>query len=356
MKKYKIAWLPGDGIGEEVSSEALRVLRAVGEVHDIEWQVEKCLVGSAAIEEKGHPYPEETHEICMSSDAVLFGAIGLPKYDQDPSAKVRPEQGLLEMRSRLGLFANIRPLQLYPSLVERSPLREDRLKKVDFICVRELTGGIYFGEPRGRSEDGNRAFDTCVYTRQEIERILRVGFQYAQKRKKHLTLVDKANVLATSRLWREIAGQLSVDYPEVQLDHMFIDNAVMQLVINPSQFDIVVTENMFGDIFSDVAGAIGGSLGLLPSASAGLHTAVFEPVHGSYPQAKGKGIANPVGTILSASMLLDHLGQTLAAKQVRLVVEKSIAEGVVTSDLIPESKYTTDQVGKWIAKRIQDMA
>ena len=356
MKRHKIAWLPGDGIGEEVSAEALRVLQAVAHTHNIDWEVEQCLVGGAAIEATGLPYPDQTHEACMHADAVLFGAIGLPKYDKDPSAKVRPEQGLLEMRSRLGLFANIRPFQLFPSLISHSPLRPERLEKVDFICVRELTGGIYFGQPRGRSEDGNRAFDSCVYSREEIERILRLGFQYAQKRKKHLTLIDKANVLATSRLWRQIADELAAEYPDVVLDCMFVDNAVMQLIINPAQFDIVVTENMFGDIFSDAAGAIGGSLGLLPSASAGRHTAVFEPVHGSYPQAKGLGIANPLGAILSASMLLDHLGYSSAAKQVRLIVEQSIAEGVVTPDLSPDSKYSTDQVGKWIAQHIQELA
>lgn len=354
MKKYKIAWLPGDGIGEEVGTEALRVLKCAGEVHQIDWEVERCSIGAEAMELEGVPYPDKTHEVCMDSDAVLFGAVGLPKYDHDPTAKMRPEQGLLDMRSRLGLFANIRPFQLYPTLKDHSPIKEERLKNVDFICVRELTGGLYFGQPQGRSEDGNRAFDSCVYTRSEVYRILQIGFEYAQKRRKKLTLIDKANVLATSRLWRQVAKELAKKYTDVDVEYLFIDRALVRLITDPSRFDVVVSDNMFGDIFSNAAGAISGSSGLLPSASAGRHTPVFEPVHGSYPEAKGLGVANPVGAILSGAMLLDFLGQSEAAKNMRTAVEHAIVRDIVTPDLLTDSTCTTQQVGKWIAQHILD--
>ena len=229
----------------------------------------------------------------MKSDAVLFGSIGHPRFDNDPSAKVRPEQGLLAMRKKLGLFANIRPLITFPSLLEKSPLKNDRIEGADFVAIRELTGGLYFGQPQGRSENGDTAYDTCIYTRMEVERILKLSFEFAMKRKKRLTVVDKANVLATSRLWRQIAKEMEPQYPEVEVEYMFVDNAAMQLIQWPKRFDVMVTENMFGDILTDEASVIAGSLGMLPSASIGTHTSVFEPIHGSYPQAAGKNIANP---------------------------------------------------------------
>jgi 3-isopropylmalate dehydrogenase len=303
--EFKIALLAGDGIGPEIVEQAVKVLKAVGRKFNHHFHFESGLVGAIAIDSTGNPFPDETLELCMKSDAVLFGAIGDPKYDNDPKAKVRPEQGLLAMRKKLGLYANIRPVTTFPSLLHKSPLRQDLVEGADFVVIRELTGGIYFGEPRGRSEDGNTAYDTCVYTREEVERIVKLGFEYAAKRNKRLTVVDKANVLATSRLWRETVQEMAPDYKDITLDYMFVDNAAMQIIQWPKKFDVMVTENMFGDILSDEASVITGSLGLLPSASVGLHTSVFEPIHGSYPQAAGKDIANPIATILSAAMLLE---------------------------------------------------
>lgn len=284
---------------------------------------------------------------------VLFGAIGDPKYDNDPSAKVRPEQGLLRMRKSLGLFANVRPLVVFDSLVDRSPLKAERVKGADFVCIRELTGGMYFGRPQGRSEDGNTAYDTCVYTREEIERILHVAFKMAMSRRKLLTVVDKANVIATSRLWRQIAKEMAPSYPEVQVDYMFVDNAAMQIIQRPTYFDVLVTENLFGDILTDEASVISGSLGLLPSASLGSDAALFEPIHGSYPQAAGKNIANPMATILSGAMLLEHVGLVKEGAAVRAAVEKAIQNGVVTEDLANSAKaYSTSEVGEFITNQI----
>jgi 3-isopropylmalate dehydrogenase len=288
----------------------------------------------------------------MDSDAVLFGAIGDPKYDNDPKAKVRPEQGLLAMRKKLGLYANIRPVTTFPSLIHKSPLRPDLVEGADFVVIRELTGGIYFGD-KGRSEDLNMAFDNCVYTRPEIERILELGFEYAAKRNKRLTVVDKANVLATSRLWREIAQEVTPNHPDIEVDYMFVDNAAMQIIQWPKKFDVMVTENMFGDILSDEASVITGSLGLLPSASVGIHTSVFEPIHGSYPQAAGKDIANPLATILSAAMLLElALDLTEEAQAIRDAVDRSMTEGVVTEDIADGKAYKTSEVGDWLAGQI----
>ncbi len=318
---FKIAVLKGDGIGPEIVDQAIKVLKAIGTKFNHNFEFTEGITGASAINKVGDPYPEETHQLCMESDAVLFGAIGDPKYDNDPKAKVRPEQGLLRMRKRLGLYANIRPVTTFPSLIHKSPLRRDLVEGADFVVIRELTGGIYFGE-KGRSEDLNMAFDNCVYTRPEVERILELGFEYAAKRDKRLTVVDKANVLATSRLWREIAQEMAPKHPEIEVDYMFVDNAAMQIIQWPKKFDVMVTENMFGDILSDEASVITGSLGLLPSASVGIHTSVFEPIHGSYPQAAGKNIANPVATILSAAMLLElSLNLMDEAKAIRDVVE-----------------------------------
>jgi 3-isopropylmalate dehydrogenase len=350
----QIAVLPGDGIGPEIVKQALKVIEAVNHKFGHSFKYSHHLIGAAAIDATGNPYPAETHEACMQSDAVLFGAIGHPKYDNDPTCKVRPEQGLLKMRKDLGLFANIRPVNTFKSLIHKSPLRTELVDGVDFVVIRELTGGIYFGEPRGRSENGETAFDTCVYSKYEIERIGRLGFEFAQKRNKKLTAVDKANVLATSRLWRETMQKLAPEYPDVELSFMFVDNAAMQIIQWPKGFDVVVTENMFGDILTDEASVITGSLGLLPSASVGIHTSVFEPIHGSYPQAAGKNIANPVATILSAALMYEYaFNATNEGKAIRNAVEASFVEGVVTVDLSAENKtYSTEDVGDWIAGMI----
>ena len=348
-----IAVLAGDGIGPEVIEQALKVVNAIGKRFKCQFTYTTALVGATAIEHTGSPYPDQTHDICMQSDAVLFGAIGDPKYDNDPKAKIRPEQGLLTMRKKLGLYANIRPVSVFKSLIHKSPLKSELIEGVDFIVIRELTSGIYFGEPRGRSEDGFTAFDTCTYTRAEVERIGRLAFGYARKRSKRLTAVDKANILATSRLWRETIQELRADYPDVSLEFMFVDNAAMQLVTWPKKFDVVVTENMFGDILTDEASVITGSLGLLPSASVGIHTSVFEPIHGSYPQAAGKNIANPLGTILSAALMFEYaLDMPEAGQLIRQACEKSIEQGVVTTDIAAGKAYTTSEVGDWIAGSI----
>jgi len=346
----KIAVLAGDGIGPEIIEQALKVVKAIEQRFGHQFIYTSALTGATAIEHTGNPYPDETHEICMQSDAVLFGAIGDPKYDNDPKAKVRPEQGLLAMRKKLGLYANIRPVTTFKSLVHKSPLKTELIEDADFMVIRELTGGIYFGEPRGRSEDGLTAFDTCTYTRAEVERIGRLAFEYARRRSKRLTAVDKANVLATSRLWRETMQALHAEFSDVELEFMFVDNAAMQLVTWPKKFDVVVTENMFGDILTDEASVITGSLGLLPSASIGIHTSVFEPIHGSYPQAAGKNIANPLGTILSAAMMFEYaLDMPEAGQLIRQACEKSIEKGIVTADIASGKAYSTSEVGDWIA-------
>lgn len=354
IMEYKIALLPGDGIGPEIVAEAVKTLDAVAAKYGHRFRYLKGLVGAAAIDALGDPYPAETHRICEESDAVLFGAIGDPKYDNDPKASVRPEQGLLRMRKSLGLFANLRPVRLSDSLLDRSPLRPEVVRGTDFVCLRELTGGIYFGEPRGRDNGGDRAFDTCVYTRKEVERILRMAFGLAMKRRRKLTVVDKANVLETSRLWRETAQAIAAEFPEVEVDYMFVDNAAMQLIRQPSCFDVMVTENMFGDILTDEASVISGSLGMLPSASVGEKNALFEPIHGSYPQAAGKNTANPMATILSAAMMLEHLGLDREGAAVRSAVEHALENGVVTEDLAKkgEKVYTTSETGDYICNRI----
>ena len=350
----KIALLAGDGIGPEIVAEATKVLDRVAEKfgHKIEYR--PALVGAAAIDAVGDPYPDETHAVCLAADAVLFGAIGDPKYDNDPTAKVRPEQGLLRMRKSLGLFANLLPVALFDALADRSPLKAEVVRGTDFICVRELTGGIYFGRPQGRDEEGARAFDTCTYTVSEIERVLHVAFRLAVSRRRKLTVVDKANVLETSRLWRETAQRVAREYSEVAVDYMFVDNAAMQIIRQPAWFDVIVTENMFGDILTDEASVISGSLGMLSSASVGAEVALFEPIHGSYPQAAGKNIANPMATILSAAMLLEHLGLDAEGKAVRRAVDKALADGIVTEDLAVAGgrAYSTSEVGDYVAKNV----
>lgn len=352
--KLNIAVLAGDGIGPEIVEQGMKAIKAVCLKFGHELSYEEALVGASAIDAVGTPYPEATHELCMQSDAVFFGAIGSPKYDNDPSAKVRPEQGLLAMRKKLGLFANIRPVTTFPSLVHKSPLRTELVEGADFMCIRELTGGMYFGRPQGRSEDGNTAYDTCVYTREEIERIVHLSYQYAGKRRKKVTVVDKANVLATSRLWRQVAQEIAKEYPDIETEYMFVDNAAMRLIQWPKSFDVLVTENMFGDILTDEASVITGSLGMLPSASIGVHTSVFEPIHGSYPQAAGKDIANPLATILSAALMFEYaFNAAEEGKLIREAVDASMAANVVTEDISEAGKaYKTSEVGDWIASYI----
>jgi 3-isopropylmalate dehydrogenase len=347
---FKIAVLAGDGIGPEIIDQAKKVIEAAGKKYNHFFNFTHGLVGAIAIDKTGNPLPADTLELCKSSDAVLFGAIGDPKYDNDPSAKVRPEQGLLAMRKELGLYANVRPVSTFASLIDKSPLKKEIVQGVDIMMIRELTGGIYFGKPQGRSEDGNTAYDSCVYSKYEVERVVRLACEYAMKRTKKVTVVDKANVLATSRLWRETSVAVSKDFPGITMDFMFVDNAAMQLIQWPGRFDVIVTENMFGDILSDEASVLTGSLGLLPSASVGLLTSVFEPIHGSYPQAAGKNIANPLGTILSVAMMFDlAFNLKKEAEVIRDAVEKSIEADYVTEDLNRANPKSTSQVGDWIA-------
>ncbi len=351
----KIAVLAGDGIGPEIIEQGVKVCNAIGKKFNHNLQFTYGTVGAAAIDETGNPFPEETYKLCKNSDAVLFGAIGDPKYDNDPSAKVRPEQGLLAMRKKLGLYANVRPVTTFPSIIDRSPIRKDLVEGVDFVVIRELTGGIYFGKPQGRSEDGNTAYDTSVYHRYEIERIVTLACEYAMKRNKRVTVVDKANVLATSRLWRQVATETGLKFPEITMDFMFVDNAAMQLIQWPGKFDVMVTENMFGDILTDEASVITGSLGLLPSASIGKETSVFEPIHGSYPQAKGKNIANPLGTILSAAMMFEYaFNLPEEAESIRAAVNKSLENNYVTEDLDKNNPHSTSQVGDMIVSYINE--
>lgn len=347
MKK-NIAVIEGDGIGPEVTRQSVRVLNAIAESFNHEFNYTYCLMGAVAIDKTGNPLPDETIEICLNSDAILFGAIGDPKYDNDPTAKVRPEQGLLKLRKSLQMFANIRPVTAYSSLHHLSPLKTKNIEGVDFVIFRELTGGIYFGK-KETNADATLASDDCTYTRDEIERITHLAFQAAQKRRKKLTLVDKANVLETSRLWRKVVQEIATTYADVELDFLFVDNAAMQLILNPKQFDVVLTENMFGDIISDEASVISGSIGLLPSASIGTGTSLFEPIHGSYPQAAGKDIANPIGSILSTALLLDHFGLTEEATRVRDAVNWTLSNGFVTKDIDPVNFYFTTTLGELIS-------
>lgn len=353
--EMNIALLPGDGIGPEVVDQAVKVVKAIGEKFGHKITFETALTGAAAIDAVGVPYPDETHEVCLRSDAVLFGAIGDPKYDNDPSAKVRPEQGLLLMRKKLGLFCNVRPTFTFPSLVDKSPLKRERIEGTDLVFLRELTGGIYFGEPRGRSEQGDRAFDTCVYNVYEIERLARMGFEFALKRRKLLTCVDKANVLATSRLWRETVQRLAPEYPDVKVEYEFVDAVAMRLIQWPKAYDVLITENLFGDILTDEASVISGSMGLMPSASLGSDTKLFEPIHGSYPQAAGKDIANPLATVLSAAMMFEYAFDLQEeADAISAAVNRSLEEGIVTEDLAGDGgkAYKTSEVGDWLVKQI----
>ena len=350
--KLKIAVLPGDGIGPEIMKQGVAVMDAVAAKYGHEVTYTEALCGAHAIDEVGDPFPEATFQTCMEADAVLFAAVGDPKFDNDPTAKVRPEQGLLAMRKKLGLFANIRPVQTFECLLHKSPLKDELIKGADFICIRELTGGMYFGE---KYQDNDKAYDTNIYTRPEIERILRVGFDYARKRQHHLTVVDKANVQATARHRRQLAKEMEPQYPDVQVDYMFVDNAAMRMIQDPRFFDVMVTENTFGDILTDEGSCISGSMGLLPSASTGEHTPVFEPVHGSWPQAAGKNLANPIAQILSVAMMLEYFDLKAEGALVRKAVDASLAANVRTPEIQVEggAAYGTKEVGEWIADYIR---
>ena len=349
--KLKIAVLPGDGIGPEIMKQGVAVLNAIAAKCGHEFQYEEALVGACAIEACGDAYPAATHDVCMRADAVLFAAVGDLKYDNDPTLKMRPETGLLAMRKQLGLFANVRPVATFDCLLHKSPLKEELLRGADFVVIRELTGGMYFGE---KYQDNDKAYDTNVYTRPEVERILKVAFEMVMTRRKHLTVVDKANVLASSRLWRQIAKEMESQYPEVTTDYMFIDNASMRVLTEPRFFDVIVTENTFGDILTDETSCITGSMGLQPSSSLGEHTPLFEPVHGSWPQAAGQNLANPLAQILSAAMLLEHFGLDKEGALIRQAVTASLDANVRTPEIQVEggAKYGTKEVGQWIVDYI----
>jgi 3-isopropylmalate dehydrogenase len=361
-----IALLPGDGIGPEVVAEGVRVIRAVAERWDHEIELREGLIGGCALDQRGTPLPPETIELCRSADAVLLGAVGGPRWD-DPSARQRPEQGLLGLRRELRVYANLRPVKVHPSLSAASPLRAERLEGVDLLFVRELTGGMYFGEKRREKmpDGGERAVDECVYTTSEIERVTRVAAQLARKRRRKLTSVDKANVIETSRLWRQtVTRVLRDEFPDVALDHMLVDSCAMQLLRDPRAFDVIVTENMFGDILTDEASMLAGSLGVLPSASLGDDTepqdgqrtrarrGLYEPIHGSAPDIAGLSIANPIGTILSVALMLRHsFGLEREARAVEEAVATTIEQGRVTADIVTTGAraYSTSDVGSAIA-------
>lgn len=371
MKKT-IAVLPGDGVGPEVTEQAVKFLKTVAKKFGHEFSFEEGFIGAAAIDKTGNPFPEETHKLCENADAILLGAIGDPKYDNDPSAKVRPEQGILGLRKALGLYANIRPIEIFPSVAARSPLKAEIIKDVNFIVVRELIGGIYFGK-RGRNKDRTEAFDTSFYTKDEITRIAKYAFELAKSRhsersrgisstqgaqvnrslhagrdddkKAKLTVVDKANVLETSRLWRETVQAMEKDYPDISVEYMFVDNAAMQIIKRPSAFDVVLTENMFGDILTDEASVITGSLGMLPSASIGLKTALYEPIHGSFPKAAGQNYANPVASMLSAAMMLEYsFGLKKERDAMYNAVQAVLDQGFGTKDIATKEVLSTSDL------------
>lgn len=349
----KIAVLSGDGIGPEVTQQAIKVLDAIAEKHQHNFEYTKAAIGAIAIDKTGNPLPDDTLQICKGADAILFGAIGDSVYENDPNATIRPEQGLLRLRKELDLFANIRPVKSYESSLHKSNLKEDVIKGTDFIIYRELTGGIYFGEKKF-SQNEQKAIDTCTYTSKEIDRITHLAFKSAKSRKNKLTLVDKANVLITSRLWRKRVKEISKNYPSVQLNFLYANTAAMQLILKPTQFDVILTENLIGDILSDEASVISGSIGLLASASIGSKTALFEPIHGSFPKAKGKNIANPLAAVLSAAMLLEHFQLFDEAEDIKAAVEKSVDLNISTPDLNETNHFSTTNVGNFLCDFILD--
>ncbi len=350
----KIIILAGDGIGPEVAAWGVKTLKTIAKKFGHDFQFEEGLIGHSAIEMTGNPLPDETLEKCKKADAILLGAVGHPMYDNDPSAKVRPEQGLLKIRKELGLYTNIRPIKLFDELLDASSIKKEILQGADILFFRELTGGIYFGEPRQRLNDGKTGLDTMIYHQYEVERIARKAFEAAMTRKKKLCSVDKANVLESSRLWRETVQALAKEYPEVTVTHLFIDNAAMQLIKNPCQFDVVLTGNMFGDILTDEASQIAGSLGMLASASVGDKVGIYEPIHGSAPDIAGRGIANPMATILSIALMLDiAFGMQEEANAVIAAVDKTLKAGYRTGDIADDKTLAnmilgTDAIGEKI--------
>jgi 3-isopropylmalate dehydrogenase len=361
--QFNLAVLPGDGVGPEVAAEGIKVLQAVGKRFDYSFNLHYGLVGGVAIDETGTALPEDTLKMCQHSDAVLLAAVGGPKWD-DPKAKVHPEDGLLALRKGLGLFANLRPVKVSPLLVDSTNLKPEVIRGVDLIFVRELTGGLYFARPKRQWQtfQGRRATDSMTYSEQEIERIVRVGFELARSRRKKLTSVDKANVLESSRLWRQVAMEVASDYPDVELDHMLVDACAMRLIQNPAYFDVLVTENMFGDILTDEASMLAGSMGMLPSASlAGVpHEGsrifgMYEPIHGSAPRRAGLNMANPIATILSVAMMLRYsLGLAKEAQTIEAAVEAVLSQGYRTYDIMSEGKIRvgTKEMGDLIAEKI----
>ncbi len=350
MKSYNIAIIKGDGIGVEIIEEAIKVLDAVASVEKFSLNYNDLLMGGIAYDITGDPLPQETINNAKNSDAVLFGAIGGEKWDNLEREK-RPESGLLRFRKELGVYANLRPAVVYDELINASSLKPEIIKGVDIMVVRELIGGIYFGEPKGR--DGDRAFNTMVYSVSEIERIAHTAFQIAMNRDRRVCSIDKANVLDVSQLWREVVERVALEYPEVTLSHMYVDNAAMQLIRNPKQFDVMLTGNIFGDILSDEASMLSGSIGLLPSASIGSKIGVYEPIHGSAPDIAGQGIANPIATISSASMMLRYaLGETEAANRIDRAIERTLSEGYRTQDIAEfdaKEVCSTSEMGSIIA-------
>ena len=360
MRKFKVAVLKGDGIGPEIVDATLRVLDTVSEIFGVGFEYVEGLIGGVAIDETGDPLPDETLKLCKESDAVLLGAVGGPKWDDLPTDK-RPEKGLLRIRKELDLYANLRPAKVWEPLIDSSPLKPEVVRGTDMLVVRELTSGIYYGEPRGIfNENGKRVgVNTMKYSEDEIRRVVRKAFEIAMKRKKKLTSVDKANVLEVSGLWREVVEEESRNYPEVELEHLYVDNCAMQIVRRPSTFDVIVTGNIFGDILSDEAGVVVGSLGMLPSASVGDRYALYEPVHGSAPDIAGKGVANPIATILSAAMMLKYsFGMDEAAELVEKSIEETLKEGYRTPDIYSEGckKVGTDEMTERIISNLRRLS
>jgi 3-isopropylmalate dehydrogenase len=358
MASYRIAVLPGDGIGQEVTAEAVRVLRAIGKTFGASFEFEQALVGGAALDATGHPLPAATLDLCRKANAILFGAVGGPKWE-NVAHELRAERGLLAIRKELDLYANLRPATTFPMLVDASPLKRSVVEGTDLMVIRELTGGLYYGEPRGveRFADGSaRAINTMAYTSREIERVARVGFEVARKRRKHLTSVDKNNVLVVSQLWREVVTKVAADYPDVRLDHILVDNCAMALIHKPTQFDTLVTENTFGDILSDEAAILAGSMGMLPSASIGGTVGLYEPVHGTAPDIAGQGIANPIAAILSAAMLLRYsLNMVREADRIEAAVHRVLEQGHRTRDIAAagDTVLGTKEMGDLIVQQVE---
>ena len=346
--KLTIAVLPGDGIGPEVIKQSKKVLEAIAHQFNHTFIFKEGLIGAAAIEKEGVPLPQKTLDLCFEADAVLFGAVGTRQYDNDPTFTVRPEHGLLQLRKSLGLYCSIRPVKVFEQLLDKSPLKREIVHDVDFQIYRELAGGMYYGE-KIVSKDKKTASDVCEYTEQEVEKITHLAFKAAQKRRKKVTLVDKANILESSRLWRQVVLKVAKQYKDVALNFLFIDNASIKIITNPREFDIILTQNMFGDILSNEASVLECSIGLMASAEVGEKYALFKPIHGSYSLAKGKSIANPIASILSAAMLLENFGLFSESEMVQKAINKSLDLQIITSDINKNSNFSTAKVGDFIA-------